>query len=108
MAIMHPTRRAALLTHVEKAPKPMAKTILTRRETASHLLRKAARKWDGKLAEIGDHGQISRQMDDKENLSFHAMFANWPPEYWRELVLLLAVEFGLTVEEKVVRISETA
>lgn len=100
---MHASRREALLTQVENTPKAMAKGALTRRETASALLRKASRKWDGKLAEIGDHGQISRQMDDKENLSFHHMVATWPAEYMRELVLLLAVYYGLSVEERVVQ-----
>ncbi len=91
---MSDEHRQALLTGVEKPTAAKAKLTLTRRETATVLLRRAVRKSDVLLKTIGDHGQISRQIDDKENLSFHHMVATWPPEVWRELLPLLAVEFG--------------
>lgn len=93
-AMMDPARRTALLTSVEKPRAAKAKVHLTRREVAARVLRQAVRRWDGKLSDIGDHGQVSRQIDDKENLSFHHLFAVWPPEFWVELIPLLAREFG--------------
>jgi len=91
---MSDEQRQAFLTSVEKPTAVKAKLPLTRRETAGRLLRKAVRKSDMLLKQIGDHGQISRQIDGVENLSFHHMFATWPPEVWCELIPLLAAEFG--------------
>jgi len=103
MASMHPSRRVNLLTSVEKPTPAKANLSLTRRETAARVLRQAVRRSDIKLASIGDHGQVSRQIDDKENLSFHAMFATWPVAVWVELIPLLAEQFGYEVE-RVVRL----
>lgn len=104
---MSDARKAELLTSVEIVGKPKAKATLTRRETASRMLRLAVRRSDIKLAVIGDHGQVSRQIDDKENLSYHHMFATWPPEVLRELIALWAVELGGKVE-KTIRMRESA
>lgn len=82
------------LTALEKPSPAKAKLALTRRETAAGCLRLAVRRSDLLLKQIGDHGQISRQITGVENLSFHHMFATWPPEVWRELLPLLALEFG--------------
>jgi hypothetical protein len=53
-----------------------------------------------------DPGQLSRQIDDQEKLSFHEMFATWAPEVWRELIPLLAVEFGGDVSRRVITFRE--
>lgn len=103
---MSQARRADLLTSVENVKHPMAKVVLTRRETAARALRKAVRRSDVKLDEIGDHGQVSRQIDDKENLSFHHVFAAWPREVWVELIPLLAAEFGYEVQ-RVLKMKES-
>lgn len=86
-----------LLTALEKPAPAKANLPLTRRETAADVLRLAVRKSDLLLKQIGDHGQISRQIAGVENLSFHHMFATWPPEVWRELLPLLALEFGVDI-----------
>jgi hypothetical protein len=97
--------KADLLTALEKPSPAKANLPLTRRETAADVLRLAVRKSDLLLKQIGDHGQISRQIAGVENLSFHHMFATWPPEVWRELLPLLAVEFGV---EMSIRVSRSA
>lgn len=104
---MHSTRRDALLTTVENAPKAQAKATLTGRETASVMLATAVKRADVKLSEIGDHGQVSRQIADKENLSFHHMVATWPESVMGELTMELAVRYGFEVVRSLRR-TETA
>lgn len=105
------SRRAALLTKVDR-PSPAHAHLLTRcekRAKAARIVRLAITRSDLKLAAVSDkdHGQLSRELDDKEKLSFHEMFATWPPEVWRQLIALLAVEFGGSVEQ-VIKIRERA
>lgn len=102
---MRQSRLDSLLTKVEKPHMVKANVDLTRRERAARVLRKAVRRSDVLLKEIGDHGQVSRQIDDKENLSFHHMFATWPVEFWLELLPLLALEFGGEVD-RVIKMPE--
>jgi hypothetical protein len=105
--ILHQTKRDALLTSLENQRKPKAKANLTRRERGAELLDRAVKRSEKKLDEIGDHGQVSRQIHDKETLSYHHMFAHWPVEVWLELIPLLAVEFGIEVVQTV-RVKERA
>ncbi len=96
--IVDPTRRADLLTTVDR-PSPAKAALLTpgeKRHRAGRLVRLAITRSDLKFQAVSDkdHGQLSREIDDKEKLSFHDMFATWPPAVWRELIALLAVEFG--------------
>lgn len=93
--------REALLTQVENAKKSQAKAGLTGRETATVMLDRAVKHAEVKLDEIGDHGQVSRQIHDKENLSFHHMVATWPAPVMRELVLQMAVHYGFEVVHSV-------
>jgi len=96
--IVDPARRADLLTSLDR-PSPVKVRLLTageKRHRAGRLVRLAITRSDLKYAAVSDkdHGQLSREIDDKEKLSFHDMFATWPPAVWRELIALLAVEFG--------------
>lgn len=96
--IVDPTRRTDLLTSLDR-PSPVKVAILTpgeKRHRAGRLVRLAITRSDLKFQAVSekDHGQMSREIDDKEKLSFHEMFATWPPAVWRELIALLAVEFG--------------
>lgn len=97
-----PAQRADLLTAVDR-PSPAKAHLLTareKREQAGRIVRLAIARSDLKFQAVSDkdHGQLSREIDDKEKLSFHEMFATWPPAVWRELIALLAVEFGGAVE----------
>jgi hypothetical protein len=99
---MDPVRRADLLTTVDR-PSPAVVRTLTpgeKRHRAGRLVRLAITRSDLKFEAVSpkDHGQLSRELDDKEKLSFHEMFATWPPAVWHELIALLAVEFGGDVE----------
>jgi len=105
--ILYQSSRDAQLTTVENARKPVAKATLTRREAASAMLAAAVRRADVKLAEMGDHGQISRQIADKEHLSFHHMVAAWPDSVMRELTLQMALHYGFEVVQSV-RTKESA
>jgi len=103
--------RAALLTTVDR-PAPAKAALLTRREKrdrAASIVRLAIVRTDLKYQAVSDkdHGQLSREIDDKEKLSFHEMFATWPPSVWRELIALLAVEFGGTVD-RVITLKDVA
>jgi hypothetical protein len=100
-SIVDSARRADLLTTVDR-PSPVKATLLTPREKrhrAGRLVRLAITRSDLKFQAVSekDHGQLSREIDDKEKLSFHEMFATWPPAVWRELIALLALEFGAEV-----------
>jgi hypothetical protein len=101
--ILHQTRRDLLLTEVENVPKPKAKATLTGRETATRMLERAVKRSEIKLDQIGNHGQVSRQIHDKENLSFHHMVATWPAAVMRELTLELALHYGFEVVQTVKR-----
>jgi len=99
-ASVDPARRTELLTTVER-PAPAKARLLTAREkrdTASRIVRLAIARSDLKYAAVSDkdHGQLSREIDDVEKLSFHEMVATWPPAVWRELLPLLALHFGGT------------
>jgi len=109
--IVDPARRADLLTAVDR-PSPAKAHLLTPREKrhrAGRIVRLAITRSDLKFAAVSekDHGQLSREIDDKEKLSFHEMFATWPAVVWLELIALLAVEFGgtskrvITIQERV-------
>jgi len=109
---MDPERRADLLTTVDR-PTPAKATLLTAREKrvrAGHLVRLAIRRSDLKFAAVSDkdHGQLSREIDDKEKLSFHEMVATWPPAVWRELIPILALEFGGDVQRVITMPREAA
>jgi hypothetical protein len=101
-AIVDPSRRAELLTSVERPTAAKARLLTARekRDRAGRLVRLAITRSDLKFAAVSDkdHAQLSRELDDKERLSFHEMFATWPPAVWRELIALLAVEFGGDVQ----------
>lgn len=104
-------RLNSLLTNVDR-PSPAKARLLTQREKrakAARMVRLAITRSDLKLQAVSDkdHGQMSREIDDKEKLSFHEMVASWPPAVWRELIALLALEFGGEVE-RVVRFKESA
>lgn len=95
---MDPERKAELLTTVDRAT-PVKVVTLTpgeKRQRAGRLIRLAIARSDLKYQAVSgkDHGQLSREIDDKEKLSFHEMFADWPPAVWHELLALLVVEFG--------------
>jgi hypothetical protein len=110
-AIVDPTRRAELLTTVDR-PSPAKAQVLTqreKREKAGRIVRLAITRSDLKFQAVSDkdHGQLSRMIDDKEKLSFHEMFATWPDSVWRELIAILAVEFGGEVT-RVITIRESA
>lgn len=97
-AIVDPNRRTDLLTTVDR-PSPAKAQLLTageKRHRAGRLVRLAIVRSDLKFQAVSDkdHGQLSREIDDKEKLSFHEMFATWPPAVWHELIALLALEFG--------------
>jgi len=109
--IVDPSRPADLLTTVER-PSPVKVDGLTageKRHRAGRLVRLAITRSDLKFQAVSakDHGQLSREIDDKEKLSFHDMFATWPPAVWRELLPLLVAEFGGTVD-RVMTIPERA
>lgn len=100
--IVDPARAAALLTTIDR-PSPAKVQRLTpgeKRHRAGRLVRLAILRSDLKYQAVSekDHGQLSREIDDKEKLSFHEMFATWPPEVWLELIALLAKEFGGDVQ----------
>jgi hypothetical protein len=100
--IVDPARAAELLTTVDR-PSPAKASLLTlgeKRHRAGRLVRLAIVRSDLKFQAVSDkdHGQLSREIDDKEKLSFHEMYATWPPEVWRELIALLAAEFGGDVQ----------
>jgi len=97
-SIVDPTRRADRLTTVERPSSAKAQLLTARekRDRAGRIVRLAIRRSDLKYQAVSDkdHGQLSREIDDKEKLSFHDMFATWPPAVWRELIPILALEFG--------------
>ena len=100
--IVEPTRRADLLTSVDR-PSPAKAHLLTpgeKRDKAGRMVRLAIARSDLKFQAVSekDHGQLSRELDDKERLSFHEMFATWPPAVWHELIPLLAAEFGWRIQ----------
>lgn len=110
-ATMHPQRRADLLTSVDR-PSPAKAQLLTareKREECARLLRLAIARRDLKLAAVcdKDHGQLSREIDDKEKLSVHEIYARWSEEVQLEFVTLWAVKLGAQVE-RTIRIKETA
>lgn len=103
--------RARHLTQIDR-PSPAKAQLLTareKREKAARLLRTAITRSDLKLMAVcdKDHGQLSREIDDKEKLSFHEMYARWDAAVWIELIPLLAKEFGMEVE-RVIRLKEVA
>lgn len=100
---LHQTRRDSLLTTVENRPKAQAKANLTGREMASRMLERAFRRAETKLDAVGDHGQVSRQIHDKETLSFHHMVATWPQAVMEEVTLELALRYGFRVVRSVER-----
>ncbi len=109
MSSMSSARRATLLTSVDR-PSPAKAELLTsreKREECAHLLRKAIARADVKLAAVcnKDHGQLSREIDDKEKLSVHELFARWSPEVQLEFVTLWLAALGAEVE-RTVRIRE--
>jgi len=100
--IVDPTGRAGLLTTVDR-PSPAKAQLLTpgeKRHRAGRLVRLAIVRSDLKFQAVSekDHGQLSREIDGKEKLCFHDMFATWPPAVWLELIALLAEEFGGEVQ----------
>jgi hypothetical protein len=95
---LDPTPRADPLTRVVR-PRPAKAALLTvseKRQRAGRLVRLAITRSDLKFQAVSpkNHGQLSREITGQEHLSFHEMFATWPPAVWRELIALLAVEFG--------------
>jgi hypothetical protein len=109
--IVDPARRDQLLTTVDR-PAPAKVAVLTpreKRDRAAQIVRLAIARSDLKYQAVSDkdHGQLSREIDDKEKLSFHEMVATWPPSVWRELIALLAVEFGGTVD-RVITLKDVA
>lgn len=109
--IVDPTRRAELLTTVDR-PSPAKVVVLTpreKRDQAARMVRLAIVRSDLKFHAVSDkdHGQLSREIDDKEKLSFHEMVATWPPEVWIELIALLAKHFGGDVT-RVIRLRDVA
>jgi hypothetical protein len=108
---LDPKHRDQLLTTVDR-PTPAKVSVLTpreKRDRAAQVVRLAIVRSDLKFQAVSDkdHGQLSREIDDKEKLSFHEMFATWPPSVWRELIALLALEFGGTVE-RVITLKDVA
>lgn len=109
--IVDPTRRDALLTTIDRPTPATVRGLTTRekRDRAAQIVRLAIARSDLKYAAVSDkdHGQLSREIDDKERLSFHDMVATWPPAVWRELIPLLALEFGGDVA-RVITLKEVA
>jgi hypothetical protein len=95
-AIVDPEDRLRHLTSLER-PSPALLTAGEKRHRAGRLVRLAIARSDLKFQAVSDkdHGQLSRELDDKEKLSFHEM-CTWPPAVWRELLPLLILEFGGT------------
>lgn len=101
-ATLPQAERLSLLNSVE-TPSPLKVSVLTtreKREEAAGILRVAIARSDLKLNAVSDkdHGQLSREIDDKEKLSFHEMYATWPKAVWRELIPELAAKFGFSVK----------
>lgn len=110
-ASMSPARRSSLLTSVDR-PSPAKAQLLTvreKRDECAHLLRKAIAKADIKLEAVcdKDHGQLSREINDKEKLSLHEVFARWSPDVQLEFVTLWLAALGANVE-RTIRIRESA
>jgi len=85
-------RRADLLDSLERPKCAKAKPDLKELEKAAQILKAAIDRSGYLQKQCGNHGeaQIARQIDGKEKLWFHEMVATWPPEVWRELLIVLA------------------
>lgn len=113
-AMMHPTRRAALLQGVEKAEPAKAKLDLQELENGGRLLRRAiacaglSAKEAAYLLGVGDASQFNRMLDGVEKFPVHLLLRKSARPLLHELLILISIEQGNCVVERVVRIKETA
>lgn len=102
---------AALLNTVGKAAPAKAKLDHNRVVKAARLVRLAVMRSGIQQKALGpDKAQISKKLDgtSPEKLWFHEMLTEWPPEVWRELLPLIALEVcaGQFVVERALTIRE--
>lgn len=111
VAIMHPTRRDALLNSVPKHAVPQAKADLNFVQSASRMLRLAIARTGlsqkEAMAALGvEHAsQFSEMLDGKQKLWVHALLRPEAEPIWRELIVIAAEECGCEVE-RTIRIRE--
>ena len=115
-AMMHPTRRAALLQNIE-TPKPLkANPPLQNleKEDGARLLRQAIAyagltpKEAAYLCGVGDAAQFNRMLDGLEKFWVHVLLRKSARPILRELLILVAMQEGSCEVERTIRIKETA
>lgn len=110
-AMMHPTRRDALLNTVGKAQPAAAKLPDNEVVRAANLLKLAIARSGIQSKALGDDkAQTSKKVSGvtDHKLWFHEMLATWPPEVWCELLPLIALEVcpGRFTVERTIAIKE--
>jgi len=114
MAIIHPTRRAALLKTAESAPKTQAKVSLNEVENGGQMLRRAIayagleQKEAAYLCGVADAAQFSRMLDGIEKFPVHLLLRKSAAPILRELAIVSAMAQGECKVERVIRFVETA
>lgn len=112
--MMHPTRRAALLQGIETSGQLKANPPLQDLENGGRLLRKAiihaglTAKEASYLCGVADASQFNRMLDGIEKFPVHLLLRSSARPILHELLILIAVEQGSCVVERVVRIKESA
>lgn len=102
-AMMHPTRREALLKHVDRLS-PAKASLLNGVEITGKLLRAAimraglSQKEAQDALGVEDKGQFSRMLDGKETLGVHRLLTDRARPIWREVIFLSAKDCGFEVE----------
>jgi hypothetical protein len=113
-AMMHPTRRDALLQSLEKPHMVKAKLDLNFLESGGKLVRlayqRAGMSQKEAMAALGidDPAQFNRMLAGKEKLWMHQFLRPEAQTIWKELIFIAAQSIpGMTVE-RVVRLVESA
>lgn len=113
-AIMHSTRRDALLNSVRRPDPVKAKVDENFVYNASRLLRQAISdaglSHDEAMDALGfkHKGEFSEALDGKRKLWLHQLLRKEAKPIRRELLILAEIEEGTAKVERVVRLTETA
>lgn len=113
-AMMHSTRRDALLQDIERPRPAKAKLDLQELERGGRLLRKAighaglSPKEAAYLCGVSDASQFNRMLDGLEKFPVHVLLRAAARPILHELLILSAVEQGDCVVERVIRVTESA